>query len=1355
MPPASVYRPALLLPMLALAIFATSCLSEVDNQSDGTQIAVAAAIGLGEPVAGAYQTRSGSDVILSGKDSDSTAAPIFTFAWEQIVGSGDPVVELFERDASSRVFTAPSLATRETLEFLLTTTDVNGRTETDTVMIAVNPIGDENVFLRDPRSAEAEIFYLFVVPDAPGPVATTTSYTLTVTPIVTWTRRDGGTETLSLEDILSASDEIETGFVPPTSPEDSGQDRFRISVPLLDFDEINKSFQGAARAGRLELEEIDNASVELQISLTGVMGSAGLQVFVGRDVTLFDTEIIEGDRIYTAVNPPTARLSEDEILSSDRSVVSIDVERLRHELGVESKASAQNYYDCIDPSSQAVTLDSWRIQAGMTDLSDPSIVHARYVNNYDLGFGRDMYVREDGSGNVYSFVVNHPSLESLIKGTGEFATVVMEYSAAPTGTCDAPGASATDKIVKFFAYSPDSADGVMRRTLSQNFDGRGERFLPGVCTACHDGDINLIRDFGPIDPVSRATRVLADIPASSTDLDATFMPWDLDSLLYAKAVDTTRVDPSLNAGEFSAAQLDAASFESQQDDLRSMNEAVLATYLPAAGASPEERTETLERFEAPIRLIHRWYGTTTIPEAEAIDDASNTPAVITDLGTNDFSEPPMAPMGWAGEDDLYENVFARNCRMCHTQQNNLNLNFDTYNEFIGVGPMEDGGNYVSGGTLEQYVFQRGIMPAARLTYDRFWVDFNDDESAAEKLRSHIGGLGMSPMEPAGTPGDPAAVVRVANGANTFDSFDAVSMISEINADDNNGFLIPTTVTLDGSASSFADTFQWTVSTIGTGCPSSLALFGSQSAQVSFLVDSSPCRFDVSLEIQATSGAMDTDSSLVFASNLLPEPLDFTASNAAYVPGDSRLDINVLDQIIPGRSAVGNFGDLALTLATAEPNVTPIAPNPGTGEFQILFPALLGVDTTFDYQIIDANMDSANGMITINIPPILVTPIVESVIGTTPTIKWTVPTSFVADSYSLERDGPGPVFDGFATVLGCDPSPATCTNDPLSTCSCVDTTGIMPGAAYRYRVVTNLGAETATSAEINVNSLSVPQSVVAAQDGSQVDVTWGPGGAVPPTGYRITRENIDFATSEMPVTVGTLTLEYNDLTIQQNSVYQYAVVQLDGTNESAESLSNVVTTNVGAPTSVVATARLGTTDTIEVSFAAPESGIDPGVDGYTFEQRLGTDAFSEITKTLTAVGSNPTTYSFSDAGLPSDTEYTYRVTSNGRNGSTAATTSNTERTNVSFVADIEPLSSGANPNDGFTTNCSGCHSPAQFKSYVQRGSETSSGCLINDEPNIYNIGDCSERYGNAAMSGFQVSPNMRDILLRWQAGGQLD
>ena len=1355
MPPASVYRPALLLPMLALAIFATSCLSEVDNQSDGTQIAVAAAIGLGEPVAGAYQTRSGSDVILSGKDSDSTAAPIFTFAWEQIVGSGDPVVELFERDASSRVFTAPSLATRETLEFLLTTTDVNGRTETDTVMIAVNPIGDENVFLRDPRSAEAEIFYLFVVPDAPGPVATTTSYTLTVTPIVTWTRRDGGTETLSLEDILSASDEIETGFVPPIDPEAPGQDRFRIAVPLLDFDEINKSFQGAERAGRLELEEIDNASVELQISLTGVMGSAGLQVFVGRDVTLFDTDIIEGDRIYTAVSPPTPSLPEDEILSSDRSVVSIDVERLRHELGVESKASAQNYYDCIDPSSQAVTLDSWRIQAGMTDLSDPSIVHARYVNNYDLGFGRDMYVREDGAGNLYSYVVNHPSLESLIKGSGEFATVVMEYSAAPTGRCDAPGASATDKIVKFYAYSPDSASGEMVRTLSQNFDGRGERFLPGVCTACHDGDINLIRDFGPIDPVSRATRVLADIPASSTDFDATFMPWDLDSLLYAKAVDTTRVDPSLNAGEFSAAQLDAASFESQQDDLRSMNEAVLATYLPAAGASPEERTETLERFEAPIRLIHRWYGTTTIPEAEAIDDASNTPAVITDLGTNDFSEPPMAPMGWAGEDDLYENVFARNCRMCHTQQNNLNLNFDTYNEFIGVGPMEGGGDYVSGGTLEQYVFQRGIMPAARLTYDRFWVDFNDDESAAEKLRTHIGRLGMSPMEPAGTPGNPAAVVRVANGANTFDSFDAVSMISEINADDNNGFLIPTTVTLDGSASSFADTFQWTVSTTGDGCPSNLDLFGSQSAQASFLVDSSPCRFDVSLEIQATSGAMDTNSSLVFASNLLPEPLDFTASNAAYVPGDSRLDINVLDQIIPGRSAVGNFGDLPLTLATAEPNVEPIAPNPETVGFQISFPALIGVSSTFDYQIIDANTDAGNGMITVNIPPILVTPIAESVIGTTPTIKWTVPTSFVADSYSLERDGPGPVFDGFATVLGCDPSPATCTNDPLSTCSCVDTTGIMTGATYRYRVVTNLGAETATSAEINVSTLAVPQSVVAAQSGPQVNVTWGPGGAVTPTGYRITRENIDSATSEMPVTVGTLTLEYNDLTIQQNSVYQYAVVQLDGTNESAESLSNVVTTNVGAPTSVVATARLGTTDTIEVSFAAPESGIDPGVDGYTFEQRLGTDAFSEITKTLTAVGSNPTTYSFSDAGLPSDTEYTYRVTSNGRNGRTAATTSNTERTNVSFVADIEPLSSGANPNDGFTTNCSGCHSPAQFKSYVQRGSETSSGCLINDEPNIYNIGDCSERYGNAAMSGFQVSPNMRDILLRWQAGGQLD
>ena len=244
---------------------------------------------------------------------------------------------------------------------------------------------------------------------------------------------------------------------------------------------------------------------------------------------------------------------------------------------------------------------------------------------------------------------------------------------------------------------------------------------------------------------------------------------------------------------------------------------------------------------------------------------------------------------------------------------------------------------------------------------------------------------------------------------------------------------------------------------------------------------------------------------------------------------------------------------------------------------------------------------------------------------------------------------------------------------------------------------------------------------------------------------------------MPVTVGaTLPLSYNDLTIEQNSEYRYAVLQFDGSGESSLSFSNTVVTDVGAASSLVATASPGTTDTIEVSFAAPEFGTDP-IDnfGYTLERQIGAGVFSPISRALTPAGSNPTTYSFSDAGLPSDTEYTYRVNSNGRNGSTAATTSNTERTNVSFDADIAPLSSGANPNDGFTANCSGCHSPAQFKTYVQRGSATSSRCLINNELDIYNIGDCSEQYSNPAMRGFQVSPNMRDILLRWQAGGQLD
>jgi hypothetical protein len=96
----------------ALVLLSMLACSDVGNQSgDGGQVASASAIGLGTDGNGTFFARSGSEVILSGKDSDSAAAPLFEYDWRQTAG---PAVVLFERNVTNRSFTFTHMAgTRE------------------------------------------------------------------------------------------------------------------------------------------------------------------------------------------------------------------------------------------------------------------------------------------------------------------------------------------------------------------------------------------------------------------------------------------------------------------------------------------------------------------------------------------------------------------------------------------------------------------------------------------------------------------------------------------------------------------------------------------------------------------------------------------------------------------------------------------------------------------------------------------------------------------------------------------------------------------------------------------------------------------------------------------------------------------------------------------------------------------------------------------------------------------------------------------------------------------------------------------------------------------------------------------
>lgn len=768
-----------------------------DNQGGEPPFAIAKVLGSTEKTRELVEVRSGSLVLLSGADSDNRTpgVPILNFNWEQTDQSGYEVV-LYERNRTTSVFIAPEIPVSESqgveLTFELVVTDARGVTAKDIVRVLVKPVLDENHFLISPNDNEEFLLVVAAVDEDVGEQIDSDGiyFDVIMTKTAHWHDRAGNAHSLTLDEI-TFNGVVPSGLAP--GPESADNPLYQVVVPMFNVDEINAHFQGRNRSQRLELENVAGkpatattpvippAYVELSFQLTQQSSGVDLGLY------LAETDIVGTELSLLADFP-----------GQGGQVLTTDDESLRIALGVESRRSANNYYDCIDPQGNATTLRDWLEQAGFVDsngehINTESVAHAAYLNNYDLNFGRDMFVRQDENSNVYSFVTNYPTLENIASGRNEFAVVAMEFSPAPTGNCgdDIPPDD-TKKIVKFYAFVPDTTTGEYVRMPTMNFDGRGERSLPGVCVSCHYGSTNT-----ETNPNSTAnangfnTEILGAIDASAANLDSSFMPWDLDSLLYTHSEDPRLIDPAYaSSGGFGEVTGFTAAFsrEALESEFRRMNQMVLDTFT--------YDTDNLLRFETPIKMLHGWYGNGDTVEDLVFSDINDTGLLLLLIDTlpdNPF-DGSYVQKGWRddfegqGREELYHQVFARNCRLCHIQIASTSdpdpvNNFDTYEEFI------------ENGSLVNYVFERGIMPLSRLTYDRFWVDYYGEPSAAERLRDHLNNDTNPDNDVAddARPGLPlASIVPATNPRSEADiliDFDGYQLF-------------------DGSGSLFADRYDW-------------------------------------------------------------------------------------------------------------------------------------------------------------------------------------------------------------------------------------------------------------------------------------------------------------------------------------------------------------------------------------------------------------------------------------------------------------------------------------------------------------------------------------------------------------------
>lgn len=1104
--------------------------SGVGDQDDAEPIARALVLGAGATQPdGSFVVRSGAEVLLTGKDSTGVDDPLLGFEWSANWLSGSPALTsdqllalLVERTANTRLFSVPTVQTESVVEFLLTVTDADGVSHTDSMQLTIQPASDANVFLNQGAVSDSahNKYELVVALDLEPLEVTASSFEVFIETIAEWFPSAPhadcifGVDGDRCQTILNT--ETVTGSWPTgiTEPEVTAADptsayfnpHYLLEIPVLDIDDINQNFEDTDREKRIELYNVKTVDLTQRFSFVSADNTSQLMIL--------DTD---GDN--------TDLLS----LRSDGLSAEIDVDEIRRNRGIESEVSATAYYTLVDPNGEAETLQGWLDTRGFNSdvVSESEFAHAIYLNNYDLGFGRDMFMRTDDCGNVYTYVENYPSLEAAIQKRGNFATVVMEYAPLElpvNGVCgDEP------KMVKFFSYVPDNSTGDRVRALSMNFDGRGEKFLPGVCTACHAGSPTNITEFvaGLSQPevlVDEINNLTLDQKVEAADLNATFMPFDLDSFLYTEATNGALVDSDYDPQNFTEDQLQEFSREGQLDQFLTFNKAVIRTHLDhqAQLTDPDEQA----RWDAPIALINSWYGTdiSNLADVDLLEGTAFDGSAILD--------------GWLGEEDLYHDVFARYCRACHIQLENVERNFDVVTELIDFSDPELIDN------LTHVLFVSGKMPQARLTMDRFWVSYDGAESAASILQTAL--------NTSSVPGIPVADFEIDPEEGPYQPGDLINLDASLYSD-------------------IIDEFSWS---LVNDCGSTAFLVGANSAKAFFEADESPCVYSITLNVENTNGVDDSTQQVITDRTPVAIEIDIDDPIDGYTPGDSEIVIDI-DSYIFDRGD----NDLATPMNvvindTSDPDLTEntnVSNDSSDGMVVYRFPALAGTSDSFNYKLRDFNSSLSNAaVVTVAIDPIaaaLQSP--SNITATTADLGWTVPAGLVA-TYNVYRNDP-PVNDN--------------TFDPIATNIGVlqfSDVGLAVNSDYEYRVGTVLGAEESFSNTVSLSTTSgIPTGLSYGSTTTSVSLSWSISNASP-VNYTVYRNGFVIGTTPNS------TPAYTDTGRTPNTPYTYTVrANYSGGSQSSSSAGLVATTTTSTPTGLSVGTR--TTSSIALSWSSTNGG----------------------------------------------------------------------------------------------------------------------------------------------------------------------
>jgi hypothetical protein len=899
--------------LVLAALSSCSKLSHVGDQTEPAPHAIAVTIGEAYTTdsSGNLQTtvRAGSDVVLSGKESEKgdndTGVPLVNFKWEQLT-PGSNAVQLIARTSNTVSFTAPQVTVATTLNFKLTVSDVKGNAASTEAHITVQPVRDQDHFVQYLNVSNTIPVVMAtrapIVADSTASATATLPVVITITKLVTFPDRNDSTVThtrVAVGTPVSISTGWNTKLGSSISCTGNQNPIIQVPVPRLNLDDLLPAgaFPDAVvLSDLLEPSDVDQATLEVRIDIASTSG-------------------VVTSAIPVACVNGAASASASAAVFATEALLATATPR-------DPKAAAQAYYTTIDPTASKNTFNKWLDANGFTSSVSGwnADAHAVYTNNFDLGFGRDMYMKiggatgkcddgtpalpitqahiNSGKCDVAAVVVNYSGVEAAAKKLNPVIAVAMEYSAPASG-----GA----RIVKFYTFAPDTRTGDYKRVLSVNLDRRGEQYLPQACVVCHGGTPGAVDGSGKYNGIG--------------DVKAGFLPWDLDSLLYS---DT---DPGFSTKSRDASLRAQYTRSMQEAQLKTLNLGAYLTFADPAGATG--------RYAVMRELLEGWYhGSSTTGLTATTFDGSFVPQGWKPAGIDAVAS--TADDNPADSATLYTDVFARNCRMCHSLQVPVSGDPRTATVSISSANIAACSNDVRlansrVGTAFQVPIgcywefahapnladrlSRNQMPFARRTSDRMWVNGSSAQTAGAELQAHL--LRTQNLTVA-TPG--TASVGIA--------------ISPTSAD------IGDVVTLDGSSSRFGDLLAWTVDAC-TGTPAApgtcsraMPVVGSNGVQARFIVDSVVTyRVTQMLNGGAANGASYFQVqnktpvlSAVTTSTQIGTPI--TLPNVVTTLGNGSLTQHTITLTVPtGLSAVPSCSVAAPCSANTVVTLTPTVTNP--------------------------------------------------------------------------------------------------------------------------------------------------------------------------------------------------------------------------------------------------------------------------------------------------------------------------------------------------------------------------------------------------------------------------------------------